>query len=251
MRCYSSETLDALKEAQDHTQPNHSETLEEVLDYMRREYTGLISNSSSPSKALVAYNSNVKRLTYKIGCAEAHQDPERNIAELRKFHATQMPFFAKLQDDFQAQIKENNEQKEIITALVFRHLLENLPPSQTRSGDTNSTPRRREFWGNAARKELGNQHPDHPLHGLMPPNAITSTGVFSAGKTGHSFRTGSDLHGTLSENIHSYKSGGRNEYGVKSDQWGLSIRKVLNALIPKEFDADGEVKWDEERKRYL
>lgn len=40
-----------------------------------------------------------------------------------------MPFFQKLQDDLEAQIKLNAEQQEIITALVFRHLIEHLPPN--------------------------------------------------------------------------------------------------------------------------
>ena len=72
------------------------------------------------------------KLTHYSLNLQTHDDPLRNIAEMRKFHATQMPFFHRLQDQLQDQIKKNNEQQEIITALVFRHLLEHLPPAQTR-----------------------------------------------------------------------------------------------------------------------
>ena len=200
---------------------------------------------------MVYYKFSLRQFTKSVGCPKAHDEPEHNISELRRFNSAQMPFFAKIQSDLQAQIQENNNQKEIITALTFRHLLEKLPHDKTRGGETTSTARWREFWEDAARKMIGNPHSNHPLQGVIPLNALTKKDIFSPGEKGHLFRTGCDLYGTLSKNIHGYKGGGRNGYDVRDDQWGLAIRQILKALIPKEFDPDGEVDWDKERARYL
>jgi hypothetical protein len=240
-----------MKKALKYVEKSGFKSPDELLDRMRGDYAAGMSNPSPRSKTLVAYNSNVKSFTYRVGCPEVHEDLEHNIAELRKFHATQMPFFTKLQGDLQAQIKLNNEQQEIVTALMFRHLLENLPPKQTRAGNTKSTPRWCEFWEDAAKKELRGPSKDHPLHGLMHRDAITTSGAFRDGEKGHPGRTGRDLYGTLSENIHKYKGGRRNGYVVRSDQWGEAVRKILRALIPKEFEEDGAVDWEKERKRYV
>ena len=226
---------------------------------MHSAYQQRTSHFEPETETLIFYNSNIKTFTYKVGCPEAHDDPERNIAELRKFHSSQMPVFKhllddlkQLQDEFKEQTKLNSEQQEIITALVFRHLLENLPPEQTKSGNKDSTHRWREFWEDAARHELRNPNPNHLLHGLMPPDAITKQhGDFSDGKKGLTFRTGRDLFGTLSSNIHKYKGGRREGYDiVRKDQWGVETREILVRLIPEKFDGVGEVEWGEERKRY-
>ena len=124
-----------------------------------------------------------------------------------------------------------------------------MPTNLYRKGDTNATPRWQEFLDDANRKELGNTKQnttDHPLQGLMVNDgkiifmlepiiakwplvnllkillAIDKgTNQFKDGAKGHLFRTGKDLFGTLSENIHHYKGG--KEKGcevIRSDQWG-------------------------------
>ena len=85
----------------------------------------------------------------------------------------------------------------------------------------------------------------------MNPKAITGSEIFSDVTQGHPFRTGKDLDGTLSEIIHRCKGSGQSGYVVRSDQWGESVRRILKALILTKFDDDGEVDWEEERKRYL
>ncbi|KAL9037364.1 MAG: hypothetical protein Q9214_005736 [Letrouitia sp. 1 TL-2023] len=228
-----------------------------TLRKMSEEYNRATAGKPLEYEALEAYYGNIKNFTYKLGCPKAHDNPLRNIVEMRKLHATQMPFFQKLQDDLQDQIRRNNEQQEIITALVFRHLLEHLPPGKTEGGDRNTGPRWQKFWEEASRKELGNMkkqnNADHPMQGLMAKDAIDKgTNKFKDGAKGHLFRTGKILYSTLSDNIHNYKSDGKKGYNVvRSDQWGESVRKILTTLIPTNFNAEGEVEWDKERQRYL
>ena len=255
---YSSRKIcGVFEEARKRAETTPSETYvksssEKLLHSLHSGYKRGIWRLGPGSTPQIPYNSNIKDFTYKVGCPEAHQEPERNIAELRKFHSSQTPFFRQLQDDLKEQIQLNNQQQEIITALVFRHLLESLPPEHTRSGATDATARWREFWEDAVRHELRNPNEDHPLHELMPLSALTNTGTFSDGMKGLTFRTGRDLFGTLSTNIHKYKGGGRKGYNiVRNDQWGSQVRDILTRLIPKEFDnSTGEVNWEDERKRY-
>ena len=78
------------------------------------------------------------------------------------------------------------------------------------------------------------------------------TAGFKDGQKGHPFRTGKILYSTLSDNIHKYTGGGRKGYEVvRSDQWVESVRKILKTLTPKNFNAEGEVIWGDERKCYL
>ena len=149
-----------------------------------------------------------------------------------------------------AVIKVHNEQQEIITALFFRHLLEHLLADETSAKDTNAMPRWRKSWESAARREHDHSDPTFPLHGLIPSGAIISDRKWSEGEKGQAFRTGKDFYGTPSVNIHKCKGGGENGYVIRSDQWGEPVGRILKALISKEFDDDGEVDWEEERKRY-
>lgn len=111
----------------------HDESPDQVLKRME-----LIFNLVSVLSTARVYDSNIKSFAYKVGCPEAHEGFQCNIAELWKFNATQMPIFQKLQDELQAKIKENNEQREIITGLVLRHLIEHLPsnPCKNRTSAT-------------------------------------------------------------------------------------------------------------------
>ena len=139
-------------------EPFH-ETIDQALERMQD-----LSRKEPSSKS--DYDICMKKFTYAVGCPEAHDDPEPNIAELRKFHATRMPFFQKLQDDLKAQIKINAEQQEIITALVFRHLIEHLPPNPYKNR-TNATDRWLEFWKDAVIHEFDHHPENHPLKGLV------------------------------------------------------------------------------------
>ena len=234
------------------------------------------------SSALATYDTNIKNFTYYVGCPQAHDNPKRNVAELRYCHATQMPFFQKLQDDLQTQIKVNNDQQEIITALVFRHLIEHLPPNPHKNR-TNATDRWLAFWEDAVRTEY--VHPtDHPLKGLVnekvfprlsaplvdastkQPVTRDSTGLPAdrdfirgpfdeVGEKAQMYRWGKELFGLMSKNIHAYETRGKGGYKIGSDHWGKGFRDILERLVPKEYDTDDDgnevVNWQRERERYV
>ena len=219
---------------------------------------------------------------YNVGCPEAYEDPRRNIAALRQFHSTQMPFFQKLQDDLQAQIKVNNKQQEIITALIFRHLIEHLPPNPYKS-KTNATDRWLAFWEDAVRTEYV-RPTDHPLKGLVnekvfPPlsdplvevstkQPVTRTStrrsidrdfikgrIDEVGGKAQMYRFGKELFGIMSKNIHAYETKGKEGHKIGSDHWGKGLRDILECLVPTEYDRDDDnnevVNWERERCRYV
>lgn len=160
-----------------------------------------------------SYKRNLRASTYYVGCSKAHEEPGQN-AELRLFHSTQMPFFQKLQDDLEAQTKLNDKQQEIITALVFRYLTEQLPPSPYK-GKTTSTDRWQEFWKDAIIKENADQtlgtHPLTSLHNELSggKRVVDASGRITEkskeGMKGNLYKTGENLFSTLSTNIHKYK----------------------------------------------
>lgn len=207
------------------------------------------------------FTRNLRAFTLHVGCPRRHYEPCDNIKELRLFHSSQMPFFQKLQNDLQTQITLNNQQQEIITALVFRHLTEQLPGL---GNGGNSTQRWQNFWKDAFRKEFTVQEENmHPLPGLL--NKLCGEGKknrvvnekgeimegVETGQKGQVFRIGQDLFGTLSTSIHMYKGGAKNSYTVRDDQWGEQYRNLFRALKPTDFKDDGEVNWEAERARYL
>jgi hypothetical protein len=219
---------------------------------------------------MMAYNHNIKGLLYKVGCPEAHEDLWLNIAELRKFHATQMPFFQKLQDDLQAQIKLNNQQQEIITALVFRHLIESLPPNPYKN-KTSSTDRWLAFWEDAVRNASENPA-DHPLKDLINERVFGKLGtpvvdpsgrsvtrdfkgpIDELGEKAQSYRWGKDLFGILSKSIYAYEAKDKGGYEVGRGHWAKGYRDILGRLKPIEYDGDGDisvVNWERERSRYV
>lgn len=234
------------------------------LDHMHRlkqKYENGVANSHS----WCTYKDNIRAFTLHVGCPVAHDEPEENIKELRLFHAKQMPFFQKLQDDLQNQININSKQQEIITALSFRHLIEQLPEPRTRKeygSSTKSTPRWHQFWDDAIKKEKEyilqgkGTHPLTALHNYMSGNQrmISDKGEVMEGpkknQPGQLYRYGRDLFATLSTSVHKYKEGGKDAYTVRDDQWGEVCRQLLHALKPVSY-TDEEVDWEVERKRYL
>ena len=237
-------------------------TLEERIANWTENFKYEFDQAIENSRAWKRYKRNLRAFTYYVGCSTAHEEPEENLAELQLFYSTQMPFFKKLQDDLHTRIKLNGQQQEIITALVFRHLTEQLPPSPYK-GKTSSTDRWQEFWKDALIKENKDKHlGTHPLTNLHKSlsgdrrvvdarNAITSTS--QEGAKGHLYRVGVELFSTLSTNIHKYNGGqGVNGgvYIVGDNQWGKTCRELLRTLVPIEIK-NGEVDWDAERKRYI
>jgi len=224
------------------------------------------------------FNSQLKAFTHHVGCPKAYEEPEMNLAELRLFNATRMPFFQKLQNDLQAQIALNKKQQEIITALVFRHLAEHLPPrtrtnaSLPRYDSRNSTDNWQKFWkeaiieeNNGYRISPGEVHPLTNLQDMFAgsrgvvvtppaprstvPGLPTITDESKKGLKGNGYRSGDELYAELSTSIHQYRLLSPDIYEVVGDQWGERTRNVLRALKPRMVD--GKPNWDEEYKRYI
>ena len=215
------------------------------------------------------YKAKVQSFVHQVGCAKVHVEPEANIAELRLFHSVTIGYFAKLQDQY---IKKELEAKKLrhhISALEFRHLLEKLaPPWQpgTRS-DPGSGPRWMKFWEDALEDEnyQCSERPawasQHALKGIVDarnPKRVQvdpSTGARAISKTGQNgqvFRTGNDLYGTLSDEIHRFR--GREFVVEDDDGWTRLVTETLRALRPLEEHIDtatGEVDWAAERERFL
>jgi hypothetical protein len=237
------------------------------MQRLNQEYEKGVANSHSWR----IYKDNLRPFTLHVGCPKAHDEPEDNIKELRLFHSTQMPFFQKLQDDLQNQIKINDKQQEIITALVFRHLMENLPKPYNAQdgGPRDSTGRWQLFWEDAIKKENDDKskgtHPLTHLHNYISgePRVISNekgkegeiTEESIKGGKGQVFKAGHDLYSMLSTSIHKYKCGGEcsaTAYAVRDDQWWETCRELFRALAPDEKNIkDGEVDWEAERERYL
>jgi hypothetical protein len=228
---------------------------EKALRDIEDEYNECISTSEE----LSYFNRSIRGLANHVGCPKSHAEFARlNLQELRRFNSTQVPFLAKLQNDLRDEMALTAKQQEIITALVFRHLLENLPDPALYKGE--ATDRWKKFWKANVINEINQRNSTtsghHPLGSLaMDPKIVDSsagdiTPTSTTGKKGVPYKIGSELYGLLSTNIHEYRANARENYQVRNDQWGESIRKILKALAPQNFDPDGEVDWAAERARY-
>lgn len=212
----------------------------------------------------VDYSRKVRSFVHQVGCANIHDKPEENIAELRLFYSTTIGYFAKLQDQYLKKQLEVKKLRHLITALEFRHIVENLtPPRQPGTHWSNSAygPRWEKFWEEALEHEyaqFGTQNQwasDHPLKNILAARnpkrgSVDNTGarkINKEGKNGQVYWTGKHLHGTLSDEIHHFRQGFMVE---EDDGWTKLVTDVLRTLQPKNFK-DGEVDWVAERNRYL
>ncbi|KAF2688926.1 hypothetical protein K458DRAFT_484820 [Lentithecium fluviatile CBS 122367] len=234
-------------------------------------YTYAIINRIRENRAWLEYTDIVQSFVRQVGCAKTHKEPEENIAELRLFHSTTIGYFAKLQDQYVNKVLEVKKLRHHITALEFRSLIENLtPPCQpgTRWSDPNSGPRWMTFWEEALKDEYNrnlnqtqsasNQTQDHALKEIVdarnPKRISKQNGVATIhkeGQNGQLYRTGKDLYGTLSDEIHRFQG---KEFEVGDDDgWTKLVADTLRALKPLEqnINEHGMVDWDAERKRYL
>jgi hypothetical protein len=180
------------------------------------------------------FSQKVRSFVRFVGCANIHADPEAHIAELHLFYSTTIDFFARLQDKYVEKELENKRLRHYISALEFRFLLEKLtsscPPGKY--SDKNSGPRWQLFWKEALEKKY-DQHvqqvpgaPEHALKAIIDAHnprrgridQVTGAKIISSnGQPGQVFRTGRDLYGTLSDEIHHCE--GR-EYDVGyDDDW--------------------------------
>lgn len=224
----------------------------------------------------INYKKKVQAFVRQVGCAKVHEEPAENIAELRLFHSTTIGYFAKLQDQYLKKVLEAKQLRHHISALKFRYLLEKLTPpcqSGTPWSDPNSGPRWMIFWERALMNEEENDRnqtknaSDHalksivdarnPKRGPKAPKTGTGTGtgtrtIHKTGQNGQLYRTGNDLYGTLSDEIHRFQ--GKQYLIEDEDGWTKLVTDTLRALRPLEANMDkitGEVDWAAERDRYF
>jgi hypothetical protein len=222
--------------------------------------------------AWLEYKQKVRDFVRQVGCAKVHDIPPENIAELRLFYSTTIGYFARLQEQYLSKELEVKRLRHHITALEFRSLLENLTPP-CKPGDPvwnnpNSGPRWMTFWERALMEEYdrsanpaqvtANQKVVHALKQVVdsrnPKRGYQQNGVtviHTDGLNGQLYRTGKDLYGTLSDEIHRFKG---KKFEVEDDDgWTILVGDALRALKPLDanIDAHGVVDWQEERKRYL
>ncbi|KAI1179744.1 hypothetical protein F4777DRAFT_531792 [Nemania sp. FL0916] len=245
---------------------------------MRKIYCGYIqawsrhlnaSDNTTSGALWICYRGKVKSFVQRVGCAKVHDEPDENIAELRLFYSTTIGYFAKLQDQYLQKELEIRNLQRIISALQFRHLLEQLtPPHQpgTIWSDRNSGPRWMKFWEEALKVEFkdylnpsagGHSHALRSIMSARNPNRGTidkSTGallISTDGQKGQFYREGSNLYGLLSDEIHHFHEG---KFVVEDAGWPTLTADALRALRPLEKNIDkitGEVDWDAERSRFL
>ena len=201
------------------------------------------------------YCENVKRFVRQVGCVKVWETPEENIAELRQFYSTTLGFVAKLQDDYLKKDLEIKKLNRVIVALEFRHLLEHLPnPTTAGSG---AGGRWMTFWKQALQNEADdhlnsvtfpNKHLVEVMESYNPGRVDRKTNAINEDHVkGYLFRMGKDMYSHLSDEIHRYRGKG---YGIGDDLTLMNvIQDILQALKPEKYK-DGQVDWDEERKRY-
>ena len=128
------------------------------------------------------------------------------------------------------------------------------------------------FWEEALKNEDAHNSrgtayaQDHPLKSIVnarnPKRGYVDpkTGaraIHKLGQNGQLYRTGDNLYGTLSDEIHHFPAG---EFQIHDDDgWTKLVTDTLRALQPLRnqngvlvnVDGAGEVRWDMERARYL
>ncbi|KAK4448143.1 hypothetical protein QBC34DRAFT_381684 [Podospora aff. communis PSN243] len=152
----------------------------------------------------------------------------------------------------QANIIQRQEQ--VITALRFRHMLENLPGPDIKGGFAGK--RWTAFWGRAVQAAWETRKSpaaDDPVGKLLRDEfaKIDQKKLKEEAKLQQvselpiAKRAG-DLYSVLSRLIHEYQDG---KFVVNRLTYSPDDVDILNALVPSHVE-DGEVIWSEERKRY-
>lgn len=189
--------------------------------------------------------------------------------------AQQRPDLDRVQRFLHEQAAVIQRQEQVITALRFRHLLENLPDE--RCTGNNSTARWREFWKRAVRtawENRGDPTPRSPLDKLLreqfakvdkPAKLKTEEELIAKVETTAKLKIEKEqlakvldwvtakradsLYGILSQVIHGYQDG---RFIVNPQSYSPDDIAILGALIPEDGNIeDGEVVWERERERYL
>lgn len=205
------------------------------------------------------------------------------LLELHNLNLSRMQYVSTMQKTMREQREEIDRQREVISALMFRHLLEHLPGEEYK--DLKLTEAWIEFWKDSMRKlgvvdkdeqdespeddgiEFGFDPAEEDDQNTRSKSTSSSRDASTQDSSGtddekekpaleaiaqsrmkaSAFQRGKFLYGELSTVIHEYQGG---KYKVDKTNWGPIGREILEAMIPLHFDKDGQVDWDKERERY-
>ena len=171
-------------------------------------------------------------------------------------------------------------QRQIITSLGYRRLIEHLPNKlhydstlALQPYEKNSTRYWCEIWRGLVVHELNNMINKPPGTPATPPRPLTQLFKYNfeawRNKTKNKLATavppseyenwpgykrGLQLYGELSGTIHQYNNTSRQLYDIKDSNWSKSDRVILAALQPSHFvtlpDGSSDVDWDQERRKH-
>lgn len=196
--------------------------------------------------------------------------------ELRKYGAEKReqfePLYLKIQD-----LNDTVEsQKQMITALVYRHLIEHLPDRahynrEKKKDKLSEAEYWKLVWEDMVKQELCHMIEDdiEPKRNAVPRDLTTMFEYsFRAWRGGHktetsippgtyknwpNYQRGEALYGELSNNIHLYQGRQETTYNIHESNWSITDRTILSSLKPKTWPSapagDGTVNWSAERKK--
>lgn len=180
---------------------------------------------------------NLRQLCYLTGAniASSTTDTPWIIPALRAAVDSRTGALAITQGIIQQQSIEIHNQQQVITSLIFRSLMEQIPP--VGMDKKSATSRWQGFWDKAvkvAEAKDDERNPEHPLRGILTPQLKNR---------------GREMYGTLSFGIHNYRDCA---FFVDSTTFTALDSKILKALTPAgtSINEDGTVDWVAERKRY-
>ena len=190
--------------------------------------------------------------------------------ELQKYGATKweqfVPLFRKIQE-----LNDTVEsQKQMITALAYRHLIEHLPDQAYYKSTVPEKKRdklnEKDYW-KLVWDDMVSQELSHMIKGDFVPRDLTTLFEYSFKlwrrdhKTATSiprenyikwpnYERGEGLYGELSNNIHLYQGKQETAYNIHDSNWSRTDRTILHSLEPKTWPSTlaSDVDWSAERK---
>jgi hypothetical protein len=222
-----------------------AEAVKESLAEMTNEvfwYYGAGCKSTINDPVWRSLRHGVRSLCLAAGSPIAHDDPFENILELRKTISRQLVYTVDLHNKISELNGQIIRQQRMITALAFRSVLENL--SKTSKG-SQPTDKWKHFW-QSKKSRYEALHKDG-----VPSSEPHPFATFWSKYPARDVNTmAEDLYQTLSRTIHNFRSHGHDQYFAGDGQYDPVQADFMMALRPTMQDADGDIDWALERKRY-
>ncbi|KAL9609957.1 MAG: hypothetical protein Q9167_005309 [Letrouitia subvulpina] len=210
------------------------------------------------------FQKNLRNFVGLVGSKKGSLNVDKNLQILQDINESRMRYVATMQQTIQQLNKTVSEQQQVITALKFRYLLENLP-GPAYAADDKLGERWKKFWGDIAtyyrkRNEDAKQAVIQDSGAVEGEEALDSTNfkdnhtsvapaldrLFEGRRESKYGSKGRDLYSDLSEIIHRYKG---NTYEIPELLFDPITSDILRALTPNQKE-NGNVEWSKEPLRY-